>query len=515
MLGPLRYALFIPYASAYWVEIEDYKNGAPLKLGRDELVELIEGVSFGFFLQDNVKIIYPCIEGFEDVESEFETVVSLLRLSSTESALKALKILSVALKDIPETVQKCGATESQVEKVMAALHMFKNPMKFAYTAGKNIIVNGKEIYNELLAASDNWESYKYKMFGYEIGLALHKVILGTVQPAVTFTPDDAIEVVMGLETGLFLGETKLEPACIKDEQKFWVHVNKAFDYFDQCDEGHARKGLGELAAALEVVHDALRHCKAAEDSLEKVAEAIAIFKHPMHFAYTIYKHIMVNGVNIIKELKTARSDWKKDEYKDFGYQFGVIAHQILVGKSSTPPDSEPAVVDALTFRASDALKLIVGVEKGFFEGNVKMEPECIADEKELAKHVNKAFALFGKMTQEDAAQGLKELSEAMEIVQKAEIECKAEAKHLEKLERAIAMMKDPKTFVWTIYRNILVNGVELFHKLKAAEDDWNESEYEECGVQFGLMYSQVLIGDPDKNPNPVPNSPADTMGLIA
>ena len=50
-------------------------------------------------------------------------------------------------------------------------------------------------------------------------------------------------------------------------------------------------------------------------------------------------------------------------------------------------------------------------------------------------------------TQEDVAQGLKELSEAMEILEKAELECKAEAKHLEKLEQAIAMMKDPKKFV--------------------------------------------------------------------
>lgn len=59
---------------------------------------------------------------------------------------------------------------------MAAI--FSNPASFAFHTGKDIIVNGVEIYHDVKDSVTQFEAKKYEAFGEDIGEALAKLILG-------------------------------------------------------------------------------------------------------------------------------------------------------------------------------------------------------------------------------------------------------------------------------------------------------------------------------------------------
>jgi hypothetical protein len=59
---------------------------------------------------------------------------------------------------------------------MAAI--FSSPASFAYHVGKDLIVNGRQIYREVNDGIKQYENKQYEAFGEDIGEALAKLILG-------------------------------------------------------------------------------------------------------------------------------------------------------------------------------------------------------------------------------------------------------------------------------------------------------------------------------------------------
>lgn len=55
---------------------------------------------------------------------------------------------------------------------------FKDPKALAQKAGKNMIVNGVDIYHEMSAAYTNYNAKEFEGFGKDIGIALALVFIG-------------------------------------------------------------------------------------------------------------------------------------------------------------------------------------------------------------------------------------------------------------------------------------------------------------------------------------------------
>ena len=58
----------------------------------------------------------------------------------------------------------------------------KNPKTFIYKIGKDLILNGSSIKDELLAAVLDYEQHDYEAFGFDLGEAASKTLLGATQP---------------------------------------------------------------------------------------------------------------------------------------------------------------------------------------------------------------------------------------------------------------------------------------------------------------------------------------------
>ena len=55
---------------------------------------------------------------------------------------------------------------------------FKSPLSFAYHAGKDLLVNGKDIYAEISGAITAYDAQDYQTFGHDVGKALSLVLVG-------------------------------------------------------------------------------------------------------------------------------------------------------------------------------------------------------------------------------------------------------------------------------------------------------------------------------------------------
>ena len=81
---------------------------------------------------------------------------------------------------LPGAIQQCENTGKSVVDVVKGLEAFKSPASYAFHIGKDILVNGKQIYGDIEQAVADWKVQDYNDFGFQIGSALKLVVIGIV-----------------------------------------------------------------------------------------------------------------------------------------------------------------------------------------------------------------------------------------------------------------------------------------------------------------------------------------------
>ena len=89
---------------------------------------------------------------------------------------RTAKALKAALTD-------CKATEGDIEAFVTAMKAFKSPWDFIYHVGKDLIVNGADIFSEISDAVTQWEAQSYRQAGNDIGTALAQMVIGQDESA--------------------------------------------------------------------------------------------------------------------------------------------------------------------------------------------------------------------------------------------------------------------------------------------------------------------------------------------
>jgi len=108
-----------------------------------------------------------------------ESAVKDLKKKDAHDVLEGLRKLSDALKTgFPDALKDCKAVEADVKQVIDALESMHSPHEFVYHVGKDLVVNHEAIYEEITTAVKDYDAKKYEEFGVQVGLALHKLIVG-------------------------------------------------------------------------------------------------------------------------------------------------------------------------------------------------------------------------------------------------------------------------------------------------------------------------------------------------
>merc|ERR1712203_345510 len=87
-----------------------------------------------------------------------------------------LKLVGEAVKELPDDIKACKAAVSDVQALIGAIKSLTSPATYAYHVGKDLIVNGRDIYHEIYHAVDDYKAKQWTDFGIQLGTALRLVI---------------------------------------------------------------------------------------------------------------------------------------------------------------------------------------------------------------------------------------------------------------------------------------------------------------------------------------------------
>ena len=75
----------------------------------------------------------------------------------------------------------------------------------------------------------------------------------------------------------------------------------------------------------------------------------AIFESPLSFTYHVGKDIIVNGVNIFKDIEQAIADEQKGDFLNMGRDIGKALALLILGQGMQVVPGAPEPIDGLIF----------------------------------------------------------------------------------------------------------------------------------------------------------------------
>merc|ERR1719195_576399 len=244
--------------------------------------------------------------------------------------MNGLEKLADAFNSIPAALATCKATESDILQITSALKQLKHPKMFFFHAFKNLLVNGKDIYKEITTAVSDYRSQTWLDFGVQVGLALHKIIVGDVADTFVVLPAKEVAMIAGGITEGFIGIDDVK-VCMQGQVTTLGDLEEAIKDFEKETFKDVKKGLEKLADALDSIPAALATCEASESDIKQITNALKQLKHPKSCFFHALKNLLVNGKDIYKEITTAVSDYRSQTWLDFGVQVGLALHKMIVG----------------------------------------------------------------------------------------------------------------------------------------------------------------------------------------
>merc|ERR1711959_304611 len=143
--------------------------------------------------------------------------------------------------------------------------------------------------------------------------------------------------------------------------------------------------------------------KDAKAEAEKIEAALALMKHPLHFAYHVGHDLLVNRVDIFHEVDAAVTAYKGAQWEVFGQNVGAALNKLIVG---TPTEMLVALPPA---EAKNVEEVLAGVMEGF---GLSVEKECLDGGKSEFDAFDAAIVLLEKKDVEDMKKGIQQLATA-------------------------------------------------------------------------------------------------------
>ena len=118
------------------------------------------------------------------------------------SVKKGLKELSTTIRMIPHMISECKQVGVDLSKIARMCEIFAHPMRLVYKIGKNMIINGVDIFTKIAKALISYEKAEFFDFGKFIGEAMDEVLL-SVRPMTKSQKDtSAYEIMVGFLNGM-------------------------------------------------------------------------------------------------------------------------------------------------------------------------------------------------------------------------------------------------------------------------------------------------------------------------
>lgn len=184
----MKYAAYLALMSSVAA-----KSQEQVELDRIKLVQIVEGVLQGALHAEGFDDINTCIQDAEHLFSDAEVAYNDFKAGVASNVINGIKELADMLKVVKSGMQDCSHLTADWKKMETMISIFNSPTIFAYHVGKDLLLNGKDIFHEIETAVTDYEQSNWKDFGYQIGEAAAKTIVGAQKDELTidlFTPEN-------------------------------------------------------------------------------------------------------------------------------------------------------------------------------------------------------------------------------------------------------------------------------------------------------------------------------------
>jgi len=307
-----------------------------------EVEQLFLGVLHGVGDEANMTSVLPCVQDSISIGTDLEGAIKDFTSGDISQVKAGLKLLGEAIETLPDAMTKCGQGLDEAKKLYELLKSFKSPWSFAFHVGKDLIVNGVQIYHDVESLIDAYHATNWTNVGYYTGHALAEIFIGSTLMRTHMRSITNERLTMDLQTieQIFIGVLKgIEveanltaiEKCLTDVSTAGNDFVEAVEDFLKEDMDDVKAGLKLLGEAIELLPDAMTDCQAAIQDAERLYEMIANFKDPWSFIYHVATDLVVNGVQIYDDIQLAIQAYQAQDWLNFGYYCGYSLALVLLG----------------------------------------------------------------------------------------------------------------------------------------------------------------------------------------
>jgi hypothetical protein len=111
----------------------------------------VEGLIYGI-LDEEYTDLHECLAESSEFESDLEEAVKDFELETFNGVKDGLKELGQAIKLVPTMAKDCAHITGDLKNLEEMAKIIMHPLSLVYHMGKNLIVNGIDIFHKIQAA---------------------------------------------------------------------------------------------------------------------------------------------------------------------------------------------------------------------------------------------------------------------------------------------------------------------------------------------------------------------------
>jgi len=265
---------------------------------------------------------------------------------------------------------------------------------------------------------------------------------------------------------------------------------------DNRDMSGLIKAAKELQAGFQSILIDQKDCVAKTQDPVHLA-AIEAYMAKYEKLDSMYSHIESdlawNSISIAEQLSDAKTKYAAGKFSDYGSDYGLIVDEVLIGTNK---------IKAQQLGAKEvpvAVKEIAQIVEGILIGALKAEgldniENCIKDGETIYSDVKDGIALLEKGDAADELAGLKKIGAGVVEIKSAVSDCEGIVADFGTLAKMAAVYSNPWSFAYHIGKDLLVNGVSIYHDTEDSITNYHAGKYEAMGEDIGEALAKLLIG---------------------
>jgi hypothetical protein len=286
---------------------------ASLKIGFNDVMEIIGGVFVGMALDVKAEDVAPCVSDTAKIGLELEQAFHYYMLKTYTGKVKAMALLGLAYKQLPTFMKDCEAGGlEEVEAIERMVLAFGHPLSVLSHMGENLVVNGADIMEETSLAMNAWQFEQYYDFGFYCGEAAFKILY--VPPKnPTVDSQAAAQVVEGIAKFL---QFDLKVESLSEEVGIVIQeaLTKEFEFAGIADS------LRLIGEGIEMACGEVDADKSEGRLGDRISKALEVLKEPSSLVVD-KRLLMLNGIHLNHYMAIV-VNFRNSDWENVGFYIG-------------------------------------------------------------------------------------------------------------------------------------------------------------------------------------------------